>query len=123
MKRAMIVDDVEVSRYILRSLLEGEGFEVKEAQDEAEATRLSTSFMPDVVFLDWHLKKTVASGLLSGLRKSLQTTAKIIVVSGVADKDETRQVKELNIDGFVAKPVGKENIRQALEAAGMCSGA
>jgi CheY-like chemotaxis protein len=47
----LIVDDEEVSRYLLRMLLP-DGVEVREARDGSEGLRIAREWTPDLIFLD-----------------------------------------------------------------------
>lgn len=53
--RVLIVDDSSVSRMLVRAVLEGEGYEVREAQDGDEALRLLMVYTPDIVTMDVHM--------------------------------------------------------------------
>src|SRR5512144_1724372 len=52
MPKALIVDDVEENRYLLRSLLEGNGYQVVVAGDGQAALDLAARDCPDVVISD-----------------------------------------------------------------------
>src|SRR5262249_53016720 len=51
-RRALIIDDDEISRYILRGMLVELGFVVFEAKGGREGLDLAARSRPDVVFLD-----------------------------------------------------------------------
>ncbi|MEO4049011.1 chemotaxis protein CheB [Pseudomonas sp. CAU 1711] len=53
--RVLIVDDSSVSRMLVRAVLEGEGYEVREAQDGDEALRLLAAYTPDIITMDVHM--------------------------------------------------------------------
>lgn len=53
--RVLIVDDSPVSRMLVRAVLEGEGYEVREAGDGNEALRVLSIFTPDIVTMDVHM--------------------------------------------------------------------
>lgn len=53
--RVLVVDDSPVSRMLVRAVLEGEGYEVREAADGNEALRLLSTFTPDIVTMDVHM--------------------------------------------------------------------
>ncbi|MFI8743807.1 chemotaxis protein CheB [Pseudomonas sp. NPDC077186] len=53
--RVLVVDDSSVSRMLVRAVLEGEGYEVREAQDGDEALRLLAVYTPDIVTMDVHM--------------------------------------------------------------------
>jgi two-component system chemotaxis response regulator CheB len=53
--RVLIVDDSPVSRMLVRAVLEGEGYQVREADSGEEALRLLAGFTPDIVTMDVHM--------------------------------------------------------------------
>lgn len=53
--RVLIVDDSPVLRLLLRSLLEDEGFEVREADSGERALQVLMDYRPDIVTMDVHM--------------------------------------------------------------------
>ena len=52
MTRVLIVDDHAPNLYLLRTLLEGQGYEVVEARDGAEAIEVARQCRPDLIVSD-----------------------------------------------------------------------
>jgi DNA-binding NarL/FixJ family response regulator len=99
--RALLVDDVDDVRRLVRTALRVHGgFEVvAEARDGAEAVRLAEEQHPDVVVLDLGLPDLAGREVLSRIRE-LSPTSKVVVYSG-KDADDT-WVRE-HVEGYVLK--------------------
>ncbi len=99
--RALLVDDVDDVRRLVRTALRVHGgFEVvAEARDGAEAVRLAEEQHPDVVVLDLGLPDLAGREVLSRIRE-LSPTSKVVVYSG-KDADDN-WVRE-HVEGYVLK--------------------
>ncbi len=53
--RVLIVDDSVVTRMLLRAVLEGEGFQVREAASGEQALQVLLIYTPDIVTMDVHM--------------------------------------------------------------------
>jgi len=78
-KRILVVDDETLIRVNVGDLLRACGFDVSEASDGAEATRLAESENPDVILLDVNMPRVDGFTALKHLRED-PTTAHIPVV-------------------------------------------
>lgn len=99
--RALLVDDVDDVRRLVRTALRVHGgFEiVAEARDGTEAVRLAEEQHPDVVVLDLGLPDLAGREVLSRIRE-LSPTSKVVVYSG-HDADDT-WVRD-HVEGYVLK--------------------
>ena len=55
-KKCLIIDDVNVSRFVLREFLEELGYQVAEAADSEEAMSIAETEKFDAIFMDLHLR-------------------------------------------------------------------
>src|ERR1700753_4201699 len=53
--RILMIDDNEVSRYLLREHIPASEYEVLEARDGREGLRLAQELKPDIIFLDFYM--------------------------------------------------------------------
>jgi DNA-binding response OmpR family regulator len=97
--RVLLVDDVVHVRRLVRSALRLRGgFEVAgEADNGADAVRLSAELQPDLVVLDLGLPDLAGHEVLTGIRDASPAT-KVVVFSGVDGSGLEKQV-----DGYVPK--------------------
>src|SRR6185437_6943826 len=80
---ALIVEDDEAYRYLLRRPLEHEGWMVHEAADAEQGRALAISLAPTVVFLDLNLPDDPGESVLAALKSSDATRhIPVIVVTG-----------------------------------------
>jgi DNA-binding response OmpR family regulator len=95
--RALVVDDDDALRMLIRVNLELEGFHVREAANVQDAEAAVREERPDVVLLDVHLGGVPSHDLLERLRAS---EIPVALVTGSVDAEEYRG----RADAVVAKP-------------------
>jgi len=94
---ALVVDDDESLRMLVRVNLELDGFSVREAGTLEEAGEAVRAERPDVVLLDMHLGGEESTPLLLQLRSA---GIPVVVVTGSADTSQFAGVA----DAVLAKP-------------------
>ena len=118
--RILVVDDSGLARRRARSILEGAGYEVLEAEDGMSALERYFLSKPDVVVLDLVMKGMYGLDVLAKLRE-LDATARVIVVSADVQSSSQQLVERAGASGFINKPVDREvllsTIRTVLEGA------
>jgi two-component system chemotaxis response regulator CheY len=119
-KRILVVDDEEMVRMVMRSVLASAGFQVTEAIDGEDAIRLcrqpGASF--DLVLLDQQMPRLSARETLDQLRRH-KPAAKVVMLSGgLPGKDVERWLADGALR-FLQKPfVNEELIQMVQEALG-----
>ncbi len=116
--RLLLVDDHELMRQGLRSILEGdEQVEVVgEAASGRDAVALARSLAPDVVVMDVAMKD------LNGIEATRQIRAecpkvKVIALSSHSDSRYVSAILEAGACGYVLKANAYDDLRRALDAA------
>jgi len=116
--RLVLVDDHELMRQGLRSILEREaGVEVVgEAATGRDAVRLARTLCPDVVVMDIAMKD------MNGIEATRQVRAecpavKVIALSSHSDSRYVRAILDAGACGYVLKANAYDDLRRALEAA------
>ena len=122
--RILVVDDSGLARRRARSILEGAGYEVLEAEDGMSALERYFVARPDVVVLDLVMKGMYGLDVLAKLRE-MDEAAKVIVVSADVQTSSQRLVNDAGAAGFLIKPLEAEQIlpliRSTLAEAGKCN--
>lgn len=77
---ALVVDNDEAYRYVLRDMLRGTATAVVDADGGEEGVRLARRLRPDVVLLDLSMPDLDGRGVLAALRADPQTAALPVVV-------------------------------------------
>jgi two-component system, chemotaxis family, chemotaxis protein CheY len=116
--RILVVDDSGLARRRARSILEGAGYEVLEAEDGMSALERYFVSRPDVVVLDLVMKGMYGLDVLTKLRE-IDQTVKVIVVSADVQTSSQQLVSNAGASGFLVKPLEADQIlpliRDALE--------
>jgi DNA-binding NarL/FixJ family response regulator len=112
--RVLLADDHTIVRQGLRLLLQREGFEVVgEAENGAEAVRLATETVPDVVVLDYGMP------LMNGLAAAREIMAvcpraKLILLTMHADDRYVLEAVRLGVKGYVVKSQAPTDLVRAI---------
>lgn len=100
--RVLMIDDNEVSRYLLRGILPDFQFEVFESRDGREGVRRARELRPSIIFLDFYLPDMNGFEILKDLKES-QLTADIPIVlhsTKTLDEAELRLCRENSVTIF-----------------------
>lgn len=89
--RILLVDDHEVSRYLLREHIPEDQFEIIEARDGREGIRLAQQLQPSVIFLDFFMPDLNGAEVLRDLRSSAVTAGTPVILHSNRDLSETER--------------------------------
>lgn len=112
-RSVLIVDDNEVSRYIVRELLDRPWLEVREANNGSEALRVIAESVPDAVILDLLMPDVSGMEVLRRMRadSATETLPVLIYTSKRLTDDECTELHSMG-----AKILRKEEISTRLSA-------
>lgn len=123
--QALIIDDDEVSRYLLKSLLASSRFRIVEATRGAEGLRLAHDLQPAVIFLDLAMPDMNGFQVLEELRRDpITQSIPIVVNSSYELRTEDREMLLRKGIAIARKNNGdwdasQRTIREALIQAGI----
>jgi signal transduction histidine kinase/DNA-binding response OmpR family regulator len=109
--RVMVVDDDATTRILLGRILELFRFEVSQAASGEEAiAKLESASEGNpfkLILLDWHMPGIDGLEASRIIKKSIRLSyiPKIIMVTGYTDEFVASEAEELELDGFLIKPV------------------
>ncbi len=118
---ALVVDDQEANRLVLKEMLEHVGFSVIEAKNGREAVDSAAETGPSLVFMD--IKMPVMDGYAAvGEIKKLPEgrCGKVFALTASAFNHDEAKIIAAGFDGFLAKPFKQGNLyRLILERSGL----
>ena len=102
----LVVDDNADNRDLTQILLENEGFEVRQAEDAAQALGMLGSYRPNLILMDVQLPGIDGLELTRRLRQDPSLQGVIIVaLSAYAMAAEKENAKAAGCDGYITKPI------------------
>jgi DNA-binding response OmpR family regulator len=106
-RSVLVVDDEDMIRRLLRSVLEADEFEVLEAPGGEAALELATATHPAVVVLD-----ILMPGLdgVEVCRRLDHDEAKVIVLTARDDPRLERECRKAGADAFLTKPFSSNEL-------------
>jgi len=116
MKRALIVDDNEANRYLLRALLQGSGYSVVEAENGNEALAKARDRPPDLVISDLLMPELDGYSLLRHWKEDdrLRRAPFIVYTATYTDPRDERLALALGADAYIVKPAEPELLLQRI---------
>ena len=113
MAKIMIVDDSAYARRVHRAMLERAGHVVIEAATGTTAIETFSLERPELVVLDLSMEDIGGLDVLRTIR-SLDPTARVIVVSADVQRSTDHAVMEAGAASFVAKPASEQQLTAAI---------
>jgi len=114
MTNALIVDDHTENLYLLRALLEGNGFRVEEARHGAEALAKARQNPPDLAISDLLMPVLDGYAFLRQWRADdrLKRIPFIVYTATYTEPGDERLGLELGADAFIVKPVEPDHLME-----------
>jgi signal transduction histidine kinase/CheY-like chemotaxis protein len=119
-KRALLVDDVDINRIIVVSLLEATGIEIDEAGDGAEAVDMfekSPEGLYDVILMDVqmpHMDGYEATRAIRAMDRSDARGVPIVALTANAFKEDIDRALGHGMNAHIAKPIEMETLTEVL---------
>jgi len=118
MRHALIVDDHEENRYLLRSLLTAHDFEVSEAENGAAALDIPRRQPPDIIISDLLMPTMDGFTLLREWKvdPKLSGIPFLVYTATYTQAEDERLARDLGADAFLIKPTEPQVFLKRLEA-------
>jgi two-component system chemotaxis response regulator CheY len=113
--RILIADDDPSSRELLRSILEGCGYEVVEAEDGVQVMEKAPHFAPDLVILDIQMPKMDGLEAAKALRgiPSFEKTP-IVALTAASSRLLPADISQTGFTRYLIKPIGPAKLRECI---------
>ena len=114
-RRIMLVDDDTDVRGLLRTTLDGDGFEIVEARDGAEALELAEQAPPDLVILDWQMPGLSGPEVLTQLKRH-HAPPPVILLTAQLEPRYSTLAQIFGADAYLTKPFSPLQLADTVES-------
>jgi CheY-like chemotaxis protein/HPt (histidine-containing phosphotransfer) domain-containing protein/anti-sigma regulatory factor (Ser/Thr protein kinase) len=116
---ALIVEDEEYNRVVMRATAEALGYRAQAAANATEAFALIDGNDFDLMLFDWDLAGgATGPDIARAVRRRPEGAKAIILAVTAHDSDQVRRIcQDAGMDGFVLKPVDVETLGQVIQHA------
>lgn len=115
--RILIVDDQEIGRITLESLLLNQGYALQFAQNGPEALELARIHNPDLILLDVMMPGMDGFEVCRRLRSDpVLREVPIILLTALDDRDAVLEGIEAGADDYIVKPYDRTELRTRIRA-------
>jgi len=117
-KKILVADDSRMFRQLEQNVLVQHGYELIHAEDGAQAVRLATVEVPDLVLLDVQMPVMDGNKALSILKSSERTChIPVLMITAEAGPRDRQMMNELGAQGILAKPISGPALLEAVRLA------
>jgi signal transduction histidine kinase/CheY-like chemotaxis protein len=113
-KKILVVDDHELNRELLVSLLNEHGYSAKTAANGLQAIEKLTHTKFDVVLMDIQMPELNGVETTKRIRSQLQMNIPIIAFTAFNQPAEKKACLDAGMDGYLAKPVNEQELMHLL---------
>lgn len=114
---AVIVDDNDTTRAMLRAILRAEGIEVVgEAKDGDSGMATLRRCTPHLVFLDIHMPTVSGIDVLAQVRGEMPGM-RVVIISGSTDRETVQAAVEGGAHAYLIKPFRAASVLDAIRKA------
>jgi len=116
MKRVLIVEDNEANLYLIRFILQKNGYEVIEAREGIQGVELATKEKPDLIIMDIQLPDINGLEVVRRIRAS-ETDLKIPIVAltSYAMVGDREKALAAGCTGYIEKPIDPDTFMAEIE--------
>jgi two-component system, cell cycle response regulator DivK len=114
--RILVVDDHDLNRELVRSILERRGYEVLQAEDGEVGVALAQKARPDVILMDLTMPRKDGFAATRELKAALDTRSiPIVALTALAMRGDEEKAVAAGVDGYLTKPVDRKRLEETVE--------
>ena len=115
-KRILVIEDNEQNLYLVRFILERNGYEAFAAMDGESGIDLAASLRPDLILLDIQLPVMDGHAVARTLRRNPDLArTPIVAVTSYAMPGDREKVMEAGCNGYIEKPIDPDTFVAKIE--------
>ena len=116
-RQVLVVDDEIGIRELLRDILQDEGYQVRLAENAAQAREWRQQARPDLVLLDIWMPDCDGISLLKEWNNGGQLTMPVVMMSGHGTIDTAVEATRIGAFDFLEKPIALQKLLKTVNAA------
>jgi signal transduction histidine kinase/DNA-binding response OmpR family regulator len=114
--RILVVDDHDLNRELVRSILERRGYEVLQADDGEAGVVLAHRAHPDVILMDLAMPRKDGFAATRELKADSSTRAiPIVALTALAMRGDEDRALEAGVDEYLTKPIDRKRLEETVE--------
>lgn len=117
MEKVLLVEDENLTRNFLLSMIQNLGYEVLACENGEEAVGQLKSFQPALIITDVMMPEYSGLQLLNFVQKKYPVKIPILLISTLDENVMKDMVADIGAVGFIAKPPTKEDLKTKIEQA------
>jgi CheY-like chemotaxis protein len=112
--KVLVVEDEEITRWMLKKMIENEGFVVQDAENGEIGLKMFKSFKPDIVFSDISMPVMDGLKMLEEIRK-IDYDAIVVMTTAFGSSNYTLQALRLRANDYLLKPINRYDLNMVLK--------
>lgn len=110
MKKILLIEDTEANRYLVKFILEKNGYIVIEAVNGIQGVELAAKESPDIIIMDIQLPDITGLEATRRIREAEQGKRKIpiIAVTSYAMSGDREKALAAGCSGYIEKPINPD---------------
>lgn len=102
-QKMLIIDDEEISRYILKEMVQNESFDIIEAENGKVGIEQAVKLKPDIILLDIFMPEQNGFQVIEILKEKLQLDIPVIIMTSKDLDEEEKKKLNVSASGFLPK--------------------